>query len=265
MMKIRNISLALVLWLLAANAIAEEELPRLELGISVLALRAPDYRGSQETNDYLLPIPFLRYRGDRFRIDDGLHGIIFDNESLLLTLSGNLSLPTDDDTPERVGMDKLAATFEIGPSLNYRFYKLSRSAWWIDLPLRFAFTLDGKFDHIGWVFQPRLLWRMPATHLGDWALRFNFGPLFSSDEYHDYYYTVSDADALPWRPAFQAESGYSGTRTEFTYSRRFGRYRLGGYVRYDDLANSVIEDSPLVSDTSSWLSGIVLTWIFHQR
>jgi outer membrane scaffolding protein for murein synthesis (MipA/OmpV family) len=216
-------------------------------------------------NTYLLPIPFLRYRGDRFRVDDGFHSIIFDNESLLLTLSGNLSLPTDEDTPERVGMDQLAATFEIGPSLNYRFYKLSQSAWWFDLPLRYAFTLDGRFDHIGWVFQPRLAWRMPATRLGDWALRFNLGPLFSSEQYHQYYYSVSSDDALPLRPAFQAEGGYSGIRTEFSYSRRFGKYRLGGYIRYDDLSGSVIEDSPLVSNTSAWLGGIVLTWVFHQK
>jgi len=264
-MKTQKIKLALVLWLVSASALAEEALPRLELGVSMLALSAPDYRGSQEMNTYLMPFPFLRYRGDRFRVEDGVHSVIFDNESLLLTLSGNLSLPTDEDTPERVGMDPLAATFEIGPSLNYRFYKLSKSAWWFDLPLRYAFTLDGRFDHIGWVFQPRLVWRMPATRLGDWDLRFNLGPLFSSEQYHQYYYSVSSDEALPLRPAYQAEGGYSGIRTEFSYSRRFGIYRLGGYIRYDDLSGSVIEDSPLVSDTSSWLGGIVLTWVFHQK
>jgi len=264
-MKNQPAKLALMLGLATANAPAQDALPRLELGISMLTLSAADYRGSQATNNYLLPFPFLRYRGERFRVDEGVHGIIFDHESLLLTVSGNLSLPTREDTPERVGMEQLAASFEIGPALNYRIYKLPGSAWWFDLPLRFAFTLDSELDHIGWVFQPRLSWRKPATHLGEWDLHFNLGPLYSSDLYHQYYYSVSMDEALPLRPAYQAEGGYSGTRTEFSSSRRFGSYRLGGFIRYDDLSGSVIEDSPLVSDTSSWLGGVVLTWVFHQQ
>ena len=260
-----RILLALTLGMMLSAAVAEESLPRLELGIGMIALNAPDYRGSANTNNYLLPTPYIKYRGERLRVDEGAQGILFDSPDLLLTISSNLSFPADEDTPERVGMRKLDALLEIGPSLNYRFYQRGGSSWWLDLPLRFAYTLDGDFDHIGWVFQPRLSWRLPYTHLGEWKLRINFGPLYSSDAHHAYFYSVTDAEALPSRPAFSAAGGYSGSRSEFTYSKRYGQYWLGGFLRYDNLSGAKVEQSPLVSETESWMGGFALAWIFHQE
>lgn len=259
-----KILLSLALLLVAANLRAQEPLPRLELGIGLFALNAPDYRGSSESSAYLLPAPYIKYRGDRVRVDEGADGIIFESPNLLFTLSGNLSVPADDETPEREGMDELDALIEIGPSLNWRFLRFERSAWWLDMPLRAAYTVDSDFDHVGYVFQPRLSWRLPARRLGEWKLRFNFGPLYASDDYHDYYYTVGPGDVTATRPAYQAEGGFSGYRTEFSYSRRIGRYWLGGFLRYDSLRGSKVEDSPLVSDPGTWMGGIALAWIFHE-
>ncbi|HEY5738155.1 MAG TPA: MipA/OmpV family protein [Gammaproteobacteria bacterium] len=259
-----RILLSLVLLLACSGPRAQQPLPRLELGIGLIALNAPDYRGSAESSNYLLPVPYVKYRGHRLRVDEGADGIIFETPDLLLTLSGNLSLPADEDTPERDGMDKLEALVEIGPSLNWRFLHLRHSDLWLDLPLRLAYTLNADFEHVGYVFQPRLSWRRPATRLGEWKLRLNFGPLYSSDEYHDYFYSVSTTDATATRPAFSAEGGFSGYRTEFTYSRRIGGYWLGGFVRYDSLRGSQAEDSPLVSETATWMGGIALAWVFHE-
>jgi outer membrane scaffolding protein for murein synthesis (MipA/OmpV family) len=259
-----KILLSLALLLVTTGVRAQQPLPSLELGIGLFALSAPDYRGSSESSVYLLPAPYLKYRGDRVRVDEGTDGIIFESPNLLFTLSGNLSVPADDETPEREGMDNLDATIEIGPSLNWRFLRFERSAWWLDLPLRAAYTVDGDFEHVGYVFQPRLSWRRPATRLGEWKLRFNFGPLYASDDNHDYYYAVGPADATPTRPEFDPDGGFSGIRTEFTYSRRIGVYWLGGFLRYDSLHDSEIEDSPLVSETGSWMGGIALAWVFHE-
>ena len=73
-------------------------MPRIELGAGLVALNAPDYRGSSEDSNYLLPLPYIKYRGDRLRVDEGAQGVIFESADLLFTLSGNLSLPADDDT-----------------------------------------------------------------------------------------------------------------------------------------------------------------------
>ena len=260
-----KIWISLLLLLFVGALQAKQPLPRLELGVGLLALDATDYPGSSNRSSYLLPIPYARYRGKRLRIDDGAQGVLLESSDLLITLSGDLSLPTDEDNPEREGMDDLEATFEVGPSLNYRFHAMQESAWWFDLPLRFAYTLDRDLDHIGEVIQPRLSWRKPEKQLGDWKFRFNTGPLFASAGYNEYFYSVGSDDATESRPEYDAEAGYSGWRSEFSSSKRIGIFRLGAFLRYNNLSNSVIEDSPLVSENDSWGAGIALVWVFHER
>ncbi len=247
-------------------AAAEGELPRLELGAGLISLSTPDYRGSRNDSTYLLPVPYIKYRGERLRVDEGAQGILVEQPDLLIAFSGNLSLPVDEDTPEREGMDELDAIIEFGPSVNYRFKRYEDSAWWIDLPLRFAFTINGDLDHIGQVFQPRLSWRRPARRLGQWKLRFNIGPLYASSDHHAYFYSVDAEDVTADRPAYDADGGFSGWRSEFTWSKRFGnQYWFGGFVRYDSLRDTEIEDSPLVSENDAWTAGVAVTWVFLER
>ncbi len=257
---------SLVLLLLAGVAVADDAaLPRLEVGAGLVGLSAPDYRGSRRDSSYLIVAPYLKFRGERVRVDEGVQGILFEQPDLRLALSGNLSLPVDEDTPERAGMDKLDAIVEIGPSIDYRFYALGASAWWFDLPLRFAYTVDGDLDSIGYVFQPRLSWRKPAQALGEWKLRFNFGPVYSSEEHHEYFYSVEPEDVIAGRPAYDADAGFSGLRGEFTWSRRIDEYWVGGFLRYDSLRDAEIEDSPLVSETEAWMVGLGWAWVFFER
>lgn len=257
------ISLALLLACKAAIS-DDHALPKLELGVSLSTLDIPDFRGSQNSTTYIFPLPYIKYRGDQLKVDEGVQNVFLDSNNLVLSLSGGGTLPVNKDNPERVGMQELSATLELGPSLDYRFATLGRGAWWLELPLRLAFTFDSDFEHIGQVFQPRLAWRKPARKLYDWKLRAAIGPIYSSSEFHDYYYTVDATDALANRPAYQADSGYSGYRGTFTFSRRFGELWLGGFVRYDSLDNAVIEDSPLVSEPDAWLAGIALGWVFSD-
>ena len=62
-----KILLSLVLLVLAGSLYAQEPLPRLEVGVGMLALDSPDYRGSSESDTYLLPAPYIKYRGERLR------------------------------------------------------------------------------------------------------------------------------------------------------------------------------------------------------
>ena len=59
--------------------------------------------------------------------------------------------------------------------------------------------------------------------------------------------------------------GYSGYRSQFSYSKRIGSFWLGGFIRYDNLRGSVIDDSPLVSEKESWMGGVALAWVFYQK
>ncbi len=255
-----------ILLLVTLDALAREDnLPRFELGISLVGLNLPHYRGSAGSSNYLLPLPYLKYRGERFQIDNGIEGILTITEDLILTISGNATAPVDEDSPERVGMEELKGSIEIGPSLDYRLYRAKRSSLWLEFPLRLAVTFESNPQVIGRVFHPRLAWDKPYLAKGDWKLYFAAGPMYASDDYHDYYYSVDDVDALPGRPVFQAEGGYSGFRADFTFSRRFDDILFGGFIRYDNLNGSVIENSSLVSDNSVWMSGLALTWVFMTR
>ncbi len=263
--KIPGFLLALLVLVTLEVLAREDNLPRFELGISLVGLNLPHYRGSAGSSNYLLPLPYLKYRGERFQIDDGIEGILSVSEDLILTISGNASAPVDEDSPERVGMEELKGSIEIGPSLDYRLYRAKRSSLWLELPLRLAVTFESNPQSIGRVFNPRLAWDKPYQKKGDWELRLAAGPVYASEEYHDYYYSVDPVDALPGRPVFQAEGGYSGLRADFTFSRRFGGVLFGGFIRYDNLNGSVIENSSLVSENSVWTSGLALTWVFMTR
>jgi len=256
---------SLVLLLFVPAVIADShELPRLELGASIGVLDIPNYRGSKNSRTLVFPLPYIKYRGDRVKVDEGVQGIFFDSKDLVVSISGNGTLPVGADNPERVGMNKLDATLEIGPSLDYRLTQ-GQAQWWIELPLRMAFTLNSKFEHIGQVFQPSLAWRKPARRLYEWKLRAAFGPIFATGKFHNYYYRVNNDEVLATRAAYNADGGFSGVRGTFSYSRRFGALWLGGFVRYDNLSKSAIEDSPLVSNNSAWMTGIAVGWVFSDQ
>jgi len=238
---------------------------KIELGAGLFALSAPDFIGSASNQSQLLPFPYIKYRGERFSIDDGVEARLLKTPDLLLSISGNGSLPSSSGNAEREGMDKLDATAEIGPSLEYRLSHNEDSSVWLEIPLRSAFSIGENTGYVGQVFNPKVAWRRPGHNKYDWKLRLATGLLYSDAKFHSYYYDVTQKDARPDRPVFTSKKGYTGSRTEFTYSRRFDKLWLGGFVRYDNLSGSVIEDSPLVSVSSNWTAGLAAAWIFFEK
>lgn len=259
----------IIIWLLftSASAVADQYSvhSRLELGIGLFALSTPDYRGSTHTQNKVIPFPYIKYRGERLRVDNGVEGRLFKAPDLLLSLSGNGTLPSSDNNPEREGMDELDATAEIGPSLEYRLFHDESNSLWLELPVRIAISIGDNIDLIGLVIQPRLAWRKPAAGKYDWRLRFATGPLFANQSYHDYYYDVQDDEVTATRPAFNAEQGYSGYRADFSYSKRINKLWLGGFIRFDSINEAVFELSPLVNTSSNWTAGIGLVWVLSEK
>ncbi|MCP3688435.1 MAG: MipA/OmpV family protein [Gammaproteobacteria bacterium] len=264
-MKASKIILSMLVLVFASPIFADDhKLPKLELGVSLATLNIPNYRGSANSSAHVFVLPYVKYRGDQLKVDEGVQSIMFDSPSLVLSLSANGTLPVDGNNPERVGMPELDATLEIGPSLDYRISSTNSGEWWVELPLRLAFTLNSDMEHVGQVFQPRIVWRKSASKLYQWKLRASLGAVYASDEFHDYYYSVTTDQTLPDRPAYDADSGFSGIRGSFSYSRRYRQLWLGGFVRYDNLSQAVVEDSPLISDNSAWMAGLALGWIFYE-
>jgi outer membrane protein len=251
---------------LAAQA---EEKPLWEAGLGVGAMVFPDYRGSDEVNAYPLPLPYFVYRGKFLKADrEGLRGELFDERYLELSLSINATIPvSSDDNDAREGMPNLRSTVELGPSLDVHLWRSADSSIKLDLvmPLRLPITLEGSPQTLGWNFSPRL--NLDIADIGGkpgWNFGIGVGPLFAAERYHEYFYSVAPRFATATRPVYDARGGYSGTHLITAVSKRFPRYWVGAYLRYDNLRDAVFEDSPLVRQQNYVTGGIGIAWMIGK-
>ena len=259
------LSLAVGLSLATAHA---EEAPLWEIGAGFAGLSIPDYRGSDQQRGYLLPLPYIQYRGDVFRIDrEGAHGDVFKSEQVKLDVSLNAGPPAKSGhNGARTGMPDIDPTVEAGPSLQIFLARSEahESAWSLRLPWRAAAATNLSHVHrIGWVFAPNL--NLDVRNVGGgWDMSVGLGPMYASEDYHDYYYEVAPAFATATRPAYDAKGGYSGSRLTLTASRRYKTFWVGAFARYDALSGATFADSPLVKRQESFMAGAGIAWIFAE-
>jgi MipA family protein len=269
-MRIRHgmmVTLMLSVFLLPSNAIGEEK-PLWEVGAGLALLQMPDYRGSDENRLYLLPYPYLIYRGDILKVDrERISGRIFKTDRLLLEFSlfGNAPVDSSKNTA-RSGMPDLDPMLEIGPSLNITLLENRQDRYKLNLvlPVRAVFSTDfSSLRHEGWVFSPRLVFEktdlIPESGLN---LGISVGPMFADSAYHRYFYSVEPAYATALRPSYDAGSGYSGSTLTLGLNKGFKQFIFNAFVSVDFLQGAVIEDSPLVKTRYSVMSGFSVSWIF---
>lgn len=265
----RRLSLAALLFACCAgNAFAAEK-PLWELGAGISTLSLPDYRGSDQASVYAIPFPYLIYRGEFLKADrHGIRGTFFGSDRIELNLSLGASLPVNsDDNRARQGMPDLQPTVELGPSLDLNLWRTGGRRTRLDLrlPVRTAVTVKGGMDDIGWVFSPRLnLDITDVAGLAGWNMGLLAGPIYGSERNHDYFYTVAPQYASADRPAFDAKGGYAGSQFMMTASKRYPKYWLGAFARWDSLEGAVFADSPLVKSEHYFAAGVGIAWILGE-
>ncbi|MDQ6630016.1 MAG: MipA/OmpV family protein [Pseudomonadota bacterium] len=249
----------------AAADPAKPSEPLWELGLGLAAVRFPDYRGSDQSSAYVLPLPFVAYRGRFLRADrDGARAILFAEHRIVVDMSVSASVPTrSKNSDARQGMPDLPGTFEIGPNLNVELWQSADRRLKLDLrlPLREAITLQARPKTIGVTFSPNLNLDV-RNFAGQWNLGMLAGPLYADRRYHERFYGVAPEFASSSRPAYDAPAGYAGWRATTAFSRRLGNAWLGGFVRYDDLHSATFAPSPLVRREHSVTAGFGISWIF---
>lgn len=250
------------------TAVAEEK-PLWEAGLGVAAMRIPAYRGSDQSSNLVLPLPYFVYRGEFLKADrNGVRGQLFESEDVDLTVSAALSPPASSrKIRARAGMPDLDANFEIGPQVDFSLWRNTRHSQQLkfQMPVRAAFTLDRRPQNIGWVAHPRLNLDMTdLPGLAGWNFGFQSGPLFGDRRQHAYFYGVDAAHATVDRPAYRARGGYSGMEYLLGVSRRFPGHWLGAFVRYDNLQNARFSDSPLVRTRHYFVVGMAVSWILGE-
>jgi outer membrane scaffolding protein for murein synthesis (MipA/OmpV family) len=244
-----------------------KEVPLWEVGLGLGAIAFEDYRGSNTTHAYPLPVPYVIYNGKFLKADrDGVRGTLFNQNWLEINLSFNLTTPVRNDR-ERSGMPDLRSTVEIGPSFDFHLFRSDNRRVKFDLrmPLRYAATVESSPRIIGWTFSPRFNVDLRDPFgLPGWNLGLLAGPLFADHRYHDYFYSVAPQFATLSRPEFQAKGGYAGTQTLAALSKRYPKFWAGAYMRYDTLAGAAFVDSPLVQRKSYWTAGFGFAWMIRK-
>ena len=263
-----HIALFVLLIFPASNATWADGLPLWEVGVGVAGFNVPFYRGADQGKSYVLPLPYVIYRGERLKIDkSGIRGNIFSSDRVVLdfSLAGGVPVPKDEGGA-RAGMPSLNTTLEVGPSLEMQLWKGTEvnHDLWLHLPLRSAFSVGSAgIGHVGWILAPfvEYTWRNERRH-ASWKANIAAGPIYADESYHDYFYTVDAAYVTADRSAYQASGGYGGSRVSMGVQRRFGDLWFGVFGRYDILQGAVFEASPLVKSKQYHAVGFAMTWVF---
>ena len=250
----------LTVWLYAPLA-ARADQPLWELGLGAGLLHLPHYRGSDQYRNWLLPVPYVNYRGEIFRADrEGAHAVLAEGSGFDFDISLAANTPArSGDNRARVGMPNLAPTVEVGPNVKWTFARGSNWALDLRLPARLVLTVDRHPHDIGFTFSPVL---NLDTTLADWNVGLQSGPVAGSRRYHAYFYEVAPVYATAARPAYAARAGAAGWATTASASRRFGNWWVGSYMQSDSLRGATFDTSPLVKSHSNFAFGFGLSYVF---
>lgn len=253
------------------HASEAEQLPLWELGIFGFYVHLPHYRGSDQYNDYAFPLPFVIYRGPWFQSTrEGLKGIFTRSEKFEANVSVYGNPPVDEDNRAREGMDELDPVFEVGPALKWYFLgrhptrslflrAAGRAVTAVDVPDLFDWRYVGLHGDLYLIYRDRSLW----GSLWEWG--FNTGFDFTDGRYNDYFYGVPTKSARPGRNAYDADAGYAGYMVSTLLARRIpGFGKILGYLRWENVAGTVFEDSPLVMEKNNLTVGITVEWMIFK-
>ena len=237
--------------------------PLWEVGVGLGALRLPHYRGSEQAHSWLLPLPYVVYRGRFLKADrEGTRAVLFNSERVDFDLSLAASAPTrSSDNRARAGMADLPPTLEFGPNLNLT---LARSRNWkldLRLPVRGVFTVERHAHSAGISASPNLNLDL---RLADWNLGLQAGPQWGDRRRHAFFYDVTAADANATRPAYSAGGGWGGWTGTLALSRRTASMWTGLYVRGDSLSGARFANSPLVTARHTWSAGLAMAWVLKS-
>lgn len=261
--------LVILLCLYSSLAVAAS---KLEIGGGAFMADIPHYLGSDQSEQYIMPVPYIRYQSDELDVDrNSFTGYLWHYDNVHIDISAGVSLAVDsEDNQARAGMDDLDWVFELGPSLNYYFLGGPQASQqlYIGLFTRKAMATDfGSVTNVGWRYGPSIYFESPllikAGYEVTTSVRANAN--FADDRYLDYYYGISELDSQAERGQFNSQSGYSGADLSIGLNFDSKKYWVGGFIKYHHLAQSKQQHSPLVKQDSNISFGFGVAWKFYNK
>jgi hypothetical protein len=214
----------------------------------------------------VLPAPYAVYRGDLLKADErNVRGRFFKSERVELELSV-YGAPPARGNDARAGMPDLDFTLELGPSLNVDLYHSEDRKRKLELRMPVRGVVATDFHHLqsaGWIFQPNLYFETKDV-LDGWKFGLFSSVMYTDRKYNRYFYAVDAEFATPQRPAYDIGGGYGGPQFIASLSKRFPKFWVGGFIKWDSVAHAVYADSPLVTAKRNFSSGLAFAWIFQE-
>lgn len=241
-------------------------LPLWEIGIGGAFLNLPQYIGSDQRTETVLPIPYFVYRGEAIKISrDAFQTRLFERSDLVVDLSADFSLPVDsDENRAREDMPDIDFILEVGPALRWNFYnntpahrKIS-----IEVPLRAVLQSNLRYlSHEGWRINPRLRYQ---EHFDAWFFSLWGGWYWNDARYNRLYYGVEQQFASADRENYETSGGFGGWALSSSLTYRRNDWWVGGFIRWHDVRQATFSGSPLVVDPTNLGFGIAAAWIWKS-
>jgi hypothetical protein len=243
-------------------------LPLWEYGIIGMAARLPYYPGSKAYLNYVLPLPYLIYRGRIIKANEnGLRGIFWRSSKFETDISLSWNPPVSSNHTAREGMPDLDTIVEMGPALRYYFYKYNEgNSCYLQADLRMAvsvgFDSGINTNRQGYASELALVYKDSRT-LAKYHSFFNLsiGLEFSDSALDSYFYDVSRQYETADRPAYKAHGGYSGVQLAGVFVKRLSsKISLRLYGKYINLAGASFDNSPLVETKNNYVMACILSY-----
>lgn len=246
-----------------------QNVPLWEFGGGIASLFLPEYHGSDEYRSYIVPVPYIVYRGRNLRIDDaGVTGKIMRSDNFKIDFSGGGGMPVSKKSVARSGMNSLDPTVEFGPLLTYLLVTEPSQTLTFNMAFREVASINpDRILNRGRVYAPYLKYKWSWESRWDQFSEFfiTVAPTFGSERYHQYYYGVDQQYATASREQYRARGGYQGSRATVTYKYRAGPQWWGGFIQGETMRGAVYRDSPLVRTQNYFAIGLAASRVLGQQ
>lgn len=234
---------------------------QLDLGVGFLGLKVHHYRGSDQTKDYNFYVPYLYYKSETVEAEGAFIDTSFTKSRFLtlkfsIVVGPNVESETND---AREGMPELLYNFGIGPMAIFHIIKGPKFFFEIDTSIRQEF--ETNLQHTEAFGNTSTSYLTTRYETDDFSIELAFGKMYANEDYHSYYYDVSDEFATSTRPVYESKGGFSGNIVLLSMKKRFGNLLLHGFARHEDLTGTVFEDSPLVKQTDYYFFGLGIFYL----
>lgn len=245
-----------------AETAAPPKLPLWEAGFFGVGGSQQAYPGSKQQVRRGIVLPFLIYRGDWLRSEEGSVGVRAlrgATTEIDVGLAGSFgSAPRNNDA--RRGMPRIGTLAELGPRVKWDLGPAPGGGRWrAALPLRAVLDVDHAFDYRGIAFEPDIGWNRRSS--SGWGYGVNLGLMIGSRRLAETFYEVAPEFVTPARSLYDAKAGLISTRLGINAFKPLSRdWRFFAFARIDTVKGAANRSSPLVDKPTGASVGIGLSW-----